>query len=144
MMNQSFTCLILLLTALTGYSQKITTIKVKDYLSQQPVDQAEVFVNNSIVSLSTNHRGYSQFSSSEKDTITIVHAEYEEVAILRSSVDVFTIELQKKEKFLEYRGGIESFYKSLAMNLKYPSSARRESIERLIYVEFKIDSVGSM
>ena len=48
------------------------------------------------------------------------------------------------EKQPEYPGGIVKFYKYINKNLKYPKTAKRNGISGKIYVEFAINSNGTI
>jgi len=46
------------------------------------------------------------------------------------------------DKFPEYPGGVEGFYKFLKDNLKYPDEAKRNDINGKVFIKFTIEKDG--
>ena len=142
-MNQRLFCFVIFLIANSnGFSQEITTIKILDFLSNKPIQNVKVTLNDS--TYLSNHKGYCQFYSSVGDTIAILHPKYESIYVFQPTTRVYIVNLNRKEEYLEYSDGIAKFYMQIQKKLLYPNKARREKIRSKVYVEFQIDSVGGM
>jgi hypothetical protein len=119
----------------------LRTIKVIDDLTKKPVKDASIHVGDSISK--TNYMGYAQAVASTGDTMTISCPEYVAKYIIVPASQKFQLTLQKEIKELGYTGGVGNFYDHFASNLRYPGKARMKKIQAQIYVEFRVDSLGS-
>lgn len=142
-MNQRLFCFVVFLFANTNaFSQEKTTIKIIDALSNKPIQNVNVVLNDS--TYLSNPKGYCQFFSEIGDTMAILHPEYESIYVFQPETRLYVITLNRLEEYLEFSDGIAVFYRQILENLPFPSKARRNKVQRAVCVEFQIDSVGGM
>jgi hypothetical protein len=139
------TTIILTLVVLTTEllaQDSLKIIRVIDNLTKRPVKDALIYVNDSIQS-KTNYLGYSQTNGLIGDTLLISCIDYNEKFIIIPPEPKFQVGIEKKEDKLGFTGGVRAFYEHWSANLKYPGKARSKQIQSVIYVEFKVDSLGN-
>lgn len=74
------------------------------------------------------------------DTNTTIVVEEKKEEVIEVEAQVFTI-VEEQPKF---PGGEEEWYKFLKENIKYPSVAKENGIQGTVYVEFTVNSDGSI
>ena len=72
----------------------------------------------------------------EEEIEEVVYEEEEEEEV----EEIFTI----VEQQADYPGGIAKFYKFVGKKMKYPSTARRMNVQGKVYVQFVVDTDGSI
>jgi hypothetical protein len=127
-----------------SYAQEAFIVRVVDNLTKKPVNNASIQVGDSINGTKSNFLGFLQLKSVLGDTIHLSHPDYESSSICLTNNGKITVGLDLKESKLDFTGGIEALYKQLGASLTYPSSARSRSIQQMVLVEFRIDSLGKM
>jgi TonB family protein len=125
----------------SGFSQKPYLGRVCDSETKLPLRSVNVIMDSAFTR--SNAGGFFQIIA---DTTKVLRAElkgYEGVSFRIPSVEKFVFYLKKIESEEDTKL-MRSFYTYLGENLRYPSAARRSSIQGTAVINFEIDTLGKV
>ena len=111
----------------------------KSWFENGRVDSEGEFVNDEKHGTWTYYHRNSQVSSFEK----YEHGELKNVQSWDEQGKVVDADYEV-ERMPEFPGGVKALYQHLSQQIAYPPKARQEGIEGKVYVEFTIDTDGSI
>ena len=138
----------------SGFAQRQITGKLIDSETKKPVKDALVKVEGKDLETKSNFLGFFQLTIDSLDQLLIDSYGYELALIQVPSVNSFQIALtkstEKEETYLIVEkpatpsGSMPAFYEYIGKNLRYPPDARTKGISGRVFVEFVIDTTGSL
>ena len=124
------------------FAQSLTyLVRVKDKLSDKPIENASFTIKDSVVATS-NYLGYAQFQGSVGDTVIIAQNDYETAFIMLPTDPKVNVDLIIDSEKLIYAGGTFSLYEYFQKAIRYPSLLLHNDIQIRINVELRVDSLG--
>jgi len=149
-----------LLVAITisVYGQRTVTGRLVDKETGNPVKDASVLLIGTGQKTTSNALGFFQIQSDSALSIEINSAGYPILQVKLPDVSSFKIELVKapvsdkpvdagfkiKEQMASFPNGLQSFYKYISDNMKFPREVRNGTVNGKVLVEFVVDSTGQI
>ena len=147
---------LLLAIASSASAQRIVTGRLVDKETGKPVKDAVIAQLGTDVTTKSNAFGFFQLQVDSLVSIEIVAADYPKMQVQLPDVASFKIELVKSpvldvdfpkrsdvyEEPASFPGGMQSFYKYLADNIRYPNEVKNGKPGGRVMVEFFVDSTG--
>ena len=133
-------CLLIVLHV-KAIGQKQLVGQLVDFDTKKPLRDVRITVLGKNVKTASNFKGYFQIEVDTSDYLILKKPFYNvgQVKVPEATPVQF---LLAKRKEPEYSTGINSFYRFLGENVRYPLVARRNGIEGRFFVSFVIDSAG--
>ncbi|MGB3850869.1 MAG: energy transducer TonB [Tunicatimonas sp.] len=136
--------LLFLTISLVASGQRVTTVRIVDQLSEEPLKQASVRRVTDTTSATANAAGYLQIDASPGDSLLLTAPGYLPGVVVVPPVEKFQAGLAPTDSLLGFEGGMKSLYKQIGNALRYPHSARSQRLQGVTYTMFTIDEAGNM